>query len=884
MPSNKLFQFLRWFCPDHLVEEIEGDLIQKFEKDVKRFSEASDTSEVSDAYALRRAKRRLLWNTIRFFRPGILLRNKRAMNLIQSAMISNYFKITVRSLSKRKTYALINVFGLAMGMAVCLVISKYIMFESSYDTFHTKGNNIYRVVSSLYTDGSIDEYDGYDLGPTLSNYFPEIKSFTRIHDNGTIVSFTKENGEKIRSQEPLINFVDSTFLQMFTFNFIEGNTKALTEPGSIVITKSIADKYFGSDVNSVGKIINIEGWWAPGQYKVSAVLEDIPENSHFNFKLLLPVQMLLANEFYVNGNSRWDNFHTYIEVQEGTDVSQLEDKTQDFVNKYRGDDKSINANAKLEFQPLTDIHYSPDLNDPGTHRNTIYFFGIIAAFILAIAWVNYINLATARAMERAREVGVKKAIGVLRAQLISQFIFESFLINLMSMVLSIGIALLLLPLLNNIAGQTLTIGFNEPKFWMMALGIFILGSLVSGAYPAFVLSSFEAIEVIKGKVVANTQSFSLRNGLVVFQFACSLFLLVGTFVIYKQVVFMQGQEKNFNTSQVMIVKGPELADSEGLAERVMTFKNELLHFTAIDKVATSFSVPATEASLSTGMRKFGRPLQENRIGNVYWVDPDFMDLYKIDLLAGKFWNSEVNSDMESIIVNEEAVRIFQLGTNEEALHEKLITPGGTFSILGVVKNHHWRSLKEPYEPMIFRIEKISTTNISVQLNGNVAETIELIKQKFEKSFPEDTFSFYFLNDSYNAQYKSEQQFSKLLSMFSVLAILIGCLGLWGLASFTTIHRLKEISIRKVLGASVRSILYLLTGQFIKPLLIASVMMLPLIGLSVNEWLKHFPYRIDFSPDIFLLPLIILFGIALLTISVQTVRAATSNPINSLKND
>jgi putative ABC transport system permease protein len=866
-----VFKLLRSFCPDHLYEAIEGDLLQKFEKDVKQFGE-------------KRAKRRLLWNVIRFCRPGILLRNKRSTSLIQSAMIGNYFKITVRSLLKRKTYALINVFGLAMGMAVCLVISKYVIFESSYDAFHTKANNIYRVVSSLYTDGPIDEYDGYDLGPSLKNYFPEVKSFARIHDNGSIISATNESGEKIRSQEPLINFVDSTFLQMFTFNFIEGNTKALTEPGSIVITKSIADKYFGGSVSAIGKVMNLEGWWAPGLYTVSAVLEDIPENSHFNFKLLLPMQSLLKNEFYVNDNSRWDNFHTYIEVQEGTDIPQLANKIQDFVKRYRGDDNGINANAKLEFQPLIDIHYSPDLNDPGTHRNTIYFFAIIAAFILAIAWVNYINLATARAMERAREVGVKKAIGVLRGQLISQFLFESFLINLMSMVLSLGIAWLLLPLLNDIVGQSLTIGFNEPKFWMMALSIFIMGSLVSGAYPAFVLSSFKTIEVIKGKVIANTQSFSLRNGLVIFQFACSLFLLVGTFVIYKQVVFMQNQEKNFNTSQVMIVKGPELADSEGLAERMTTFKNELYQFSAIDKVATSFSVPATEASLSTGMRKFGRPLQENRIGNVYWVDPDFMDLYKIDLLTGNFWNPQVNSDMESIILNEEAVKVFQLGTNEEALHEKLITPGGTFPILGVVKNHHWRSLKEPYEPMIFRIEKIASANISIQLNGNVNETIEFIKQKFEKTFPEDPFSFYFISDSYNAQYKSEQQFSKLLGMFSVLAVLIGCLGLWGLASFTTIHRLKEISIRKVLGASISSILYLLTSQFLRPLVIGSVLALPLIGFGVNEWLRHFPYRINITPDIFLLPLIMLVVIALLTISVQTIRAATANPINSLKNE
>lgn len=800
-------------------------------------------------------------------------------------MLGNYLKITFRNLKRRRAYAIINIVGLAVGTAACLVIGKYVEFESSYETFNVNAKNIYRVVSSFYTDGPKDEFNGYDLGPAIQRNFPEVKAFTRLHGNESIISYTSPSGKQVRFNEPRINVVDSNFFSIFTFKFIYGNpTGALAKPFSVVITKTIAKKYFGWQTNPVGKIMNLSDGWIPGLYEVSAVIEDVPDNSHFNFDFLVPMHNLLQSVFYHNQNARWDNFKTYLVTYDKSNKSQMELKIPQFVKTYRGDDKAINLNSVLQFQNLLDIHYSPNLQKQGTHRTTIYLFAIIAAFVLVIAWVNYVNLSTARAMERAREVGVKKAIGVSRKQLIFQFVFESVLVNLVSTVLAIGLAILLLPVLNDISGRLFEFDFTDPKLLVVLVIIFASGSIAAGIYPAIFLSSFKTTEVIKGRVVNTGQGLSLRNGLIGFQFISSLLLLVGTFVIYEQVSFMQSREKGFDTDRILIVKGPGLSREGGLGERMLSFKNELLRSTVVNRAATSFSVPGSEAIMSTGIRKLGLPLDRNRIGNMYWVDPDFIDLYNIPLIAGKMWNPHSKSEMQSAIINEEAVKVFQLGTNETALGEKLILPFDTLEILGVVKNHHWNSMKKPYSPMIFRPEKISPRNISVQIKGLTREAILQIKEKYETYFPGNDFSYYFLKDFYQSQYQTEQQVGKLLSMFSILAVVIGCLGLWGLASFTTLHRLKEIGIRKVLGASVKSILLLLSKQFLKPLLIGSLIVLPLAWVGAKNWLDQFPYRIQFTFDLYLIPLLILTVIALATISFQTFRAATTNPVNSLKNE
>jgi putative ABC transport system permease protein len=377
---------------------------------------------------------------------------------------------------------------------------------------------------------------------------------------------------------------------------------------------------------------------------------------------------------------------------------------------------------------------------------------------------------------------------------------------------------------------------------------------------------------------------SLRSGLVVFQFASSLVLIVGTFVVFKQLRFMEGQEKYLTTNQILVVKGPEVTAREKLSGQMMSFKNELLQLSMVDKVAISFNVPASDPSMSSGIRKLGNPVEENRIGDSYWAGPDFMELYQIPLVAGKFWDARIESEMDQVIVNEEAVRVFRLGTNNDALKEKLIMLGDTLSILGVVKNHHWNSLKQLHKPMVFRAGKSADGNVSVRLTGDNQLAIEQIKQTYSASFPGETFSYYFMDDSYQRLYDAEKQFGKLFSSFSILAILIGCLGLWGLASFAMLTRMKEISIRKVLGASANSILFLLTGQFLKPILIGSAIAYPLVWFGANKWLEQFPYRINVSIDQFIIPLAILISIALLTISRQILQTTKVNPVDSLKNE
>lgn len=812
-------------------------------------------------------------------------------------MLRNYLVLAIRNLKKRKLYSFINIFGLAIGVSVCLVILKYVDFELSYDSFHKDADNVYRTLTTEYQNGELrgtNPISGYKQGPSLLQDIPEVKTYIRTHPmyGGAVVS-NNNRQEPIRFLEEDLQFVDSTFLDVFTYEFLEGDYRtALDRPSTMVITKEMAVKYFGKEENPVGKTLSLSGW-AEGEYEITGIIKEAPQNSHFAFDFLINIHNLLQNEQYKNDDGwGWSNFVTYVQLHPQADLKAAHDKMPAFIEKYKGKNLTeSNSKQTLTLQPIRNIHLHPGLDNESsatTSIDTIYFFILISIFILAIAWVNYINLATARAMERAREVGVKKSVGAYKSQLITQFFFESVLVNLFGVVLAVFFANALLPVLSTIVEKNFAFDFSDPRLWIILVVLFLVGSFVSGIYPALVLSSFNPTTVLKGSVEKLGGGLSLRKALVVFQFVASLLLIVGTFAVYRQMVFLRTQDKGLNMEQMVIVSGPAVLEGEEKDhdQRIITFMNELENISSIRKVASSNSVPGAGYNWGTGIRKFGLDASQERSGSIVWVDPKFIDTYEIEFIVGKRWNVDVASDMDAVLINETAVTTFGLGDAEKALNEKLILGGGdTVSILGVLKNYNWNSLKTAHVPFILAPTKAARRHFSIRLEGsNFQNIIGQIETQYKVSFPGNPFDYFFLDDFFDKQYKADQQFGKIFSVFALLAIIIACLGLWGLASFTTTQKLKEISIRKVMGASIGNIVMLLSGQFVRLVLVACLFALPIAWYGINNWLDGFAFRIGLAWDLFLIPVVMLLIICLTTVSFQIFRGANANPAKVLRTE
>lgn len=813
-------------------------------------------------------------------------------------MFKNYLLVASRNLFKRKLYSFINIFGLALGMAVCLVILKYVDFELSYDSFHTHSSSIYRVNSTWYQNGEdrgTGIISGYALGPALQSEVPGVKTYIRTHPmyGGAVLTYERENDPSIFHEES-IQLVDSTFFEVFTYESAEGNLKtALQKPNSIVITEKIASKYFKAEEDPLGKLLQVNGGWCDGSYEITAVLKNLPENSHFPFEILMPMHNLLLNGQYKQDNGwGWNNFVTYIQLESHANAKNVEEKLPALVTKYQGENLArSNSKRVYTFQPIREIHLTPGFRHESNSTisvNTIYFFLLISLFILAIAWVNYINLSTARAMERAREVGIKKSIGAFRSQLLMQFVFESILVNLVSVIVAFCIALGLLPLLGEIVGKTLVFDFTDYRLWLILAGLFLTGSFISGLYPAYLLSSFKITEVLKGKSGQSTRGFSLRKALVIFQFASSLILIAGTFTIYRQMMFMQSQDKGLTMDQMLVINGPSVLGKKhpkAIHNRLIYLKDNLQKIPGVVDVTTSGSIPGAGHNWGTNMRKVGTQPEDDKSGSIVWVDPDFVGTYGMTVVSGRNFNPNIKSDMEGVLINEAALTAFNLGTAEDALEERILFGDDSVAILGVLKNYNWASLKTEHSPWLLKADTISRRYYSLHVNtASMSEVIAKVEQAFKEAFPGNPFNYFFLDDFFNSQYQDEVQFGKIFSLFSVLAIVIACLGLWGLASFTTAQKLKEISIRKVLGSSVRGILSLLSWEFMKLVLIASALAIPITWYGIDQWLESFAFRIGIQWDLFVIPVIILGVIALSTVSIQILRGANINPAKVLRSE
>jgi putative ABC transport system permease protein len=879
-PPKYALKFLRWFCREDYLDEIEGDLVELYEKHYSR--------------SPRSARCTLLVNTLRYLRPEYMkLFHKKysSPSLINIAMIRNYITLAFRNLWKRTAFSLINILGLATGVCACVIILHYIDFETSYDSFNIHAGSLYRINRTFIQNEERKQPQvktTYGLGPGLAHDFPEIKRFIRTHEESAVLTYQPEQGEAKAFHENNILVVDSTFFDAFTFKSMEGNLQtALDDPNSMVITPAIAQKYFGHS-DPIGKTLTLAGGRMDGTYVVSAVTERVPQNSHFKFDVLLPMHnLLLGNQYRKDDGWGWNNFTTYLQLKEGTAEESLEEKFPAFCKrKLDAKWKEYNGRVELTLQPLRDIHLHPGLrNDVETvSPATIYFFGIIAGFIMFIAWINYINLSTARALERAREVGIKKTIGAYRSELIIQFLFESFLINLIGIVLAVFMAISLLPVLENIIGKELIFQFTDFRLWLVLMALFLVGTLGSGIYPAFILSSFRITAVLKGPK-SERDGFSLRKTLVVFQFAASLILIAATFVVYRQIHFMQSLDKGLQMDQMLISPIAGTLEWKEAKQRMKTFKEEIQKIPGVEAAATSGAIPSGGHNWGADVRKINAPFTETKTGSVVWVDPDFIPAYQIPFLAGGNFDPSLKSSMESVIINEASLSAFGLGTAEEALNQQLIMGEDTSTVIGVLKNFNWSSLKSEVGPFLFRADTIVPSMVSIHLRGQtIPSTIESINKIYKELVPDEPFEYSFLDDRFNAQYKSDQQFGNIFGLFAGLAVAISCLGLWGLASFTTSQKLKEIGIRKVLGASVSSILYLLTSQFLILIAIAAFIALPLAWYGMSVWLHGFAFRIGLHWDLFVFPVITLTVIALLTVSAQVLRGAKMNPAKVLRSE
>lgn len=803
-------------------------------------------------------------------------------------MINKYFTLAIRNVNKKKLYSFINVFGLAIGVAICLMISAYVDFELSYDRHHTNGSNIYRTILTRYQNGEFRDaipFTGYGTGPALLADIPEIKQVARMHPffGGAILN-SADNKNPVQFREEGAYFVDPSFLEMFTFKVLAGDLKtALNEPNNIVITTSLAKKYFSNE-HVVGKTLKLTGAWYNQDFTISAVVDDQPENSSIAFDFLLPIRDLLKQQQYLEDDGwGWKNFMTYIEVQPNADIKALTSKMPGFISKY------VIGKQDVTFQSLYDVHTQTGLtfdSKDRISRGKIYFFILISVFILCIAWVNYINLTTARSIERAREVGIKKVVGAHKIQLVMQFLLESAIINIFAVVLALLMAIALLPYFEQIVDKHFGVNFYDVRLWLFLGGLAIFGSLVSGIYPALILSSFKITTVLKGGAEKITNTFSLRKALVVFQFACSLTLICIAFVVHRQIGFMEKLVSRLNMDQILIVKAPYIIEQESAEQRLLTFKQQIQNLSSVKSACSSGGIPGGGYSFSTTMRKRGDALENQKGAHVINVDPDFIETYNIQIVAGKRWDPNAySSEDKSLIINETALSTFGIKNADEALNNHIIFENDTFSIAGVMKDFHWNSLKSASVPIVFRSVKILQHTFSIRLNTNdYKASISQIRSLFREAFPGNPLEYYFLDDFFNQQYKDDQSFGKVFGSFAIFAVLISCLGLLGLTAFTTDKKQKEISIRKVLGATNGKIISMLSKDFLRLVLLASLFSIPIMWFLTERWLNTFAFRMTLSWDVFVVPIAILTFVCMITIVANIWRGANVNPARVLKSE
>ncbi|MFB3133916.1 MAG: ABC transporter permease [Rhodothermales bacterium] len=800
-------------------------------------------------------------------------------------MLKNYFKISLRNLKKQKGYSFINITGLAVGMACCLLIALFVRDELSYDRYHDHADRVFRISRAWYDEAGQPTLQfamiSPAIGPTLEEEMPEVRHAVRLGQFGSLVSYEDQH-----FREPRFFFAEAALFELFTIPFVQGDAStALTEPYTVVLTEAMAEKYFGAD-DPIGKVLRLNDTF---DLRVTGVVENAPTNTHFHYDFLASFATLTAQPWAAGWATTWgsnNSFPTYVLLEEGADPAALEAKFPAFLDRHYV--LHHGASSKIFLQPVSEIHLHSHLDaelEPNGNVTYVYLFTAIALFILLIACFNFMNLATARATKRAREVGLRKVLGAERKQLVGQFLGESTLLTLVALVFAAMLAELFLPAFNTLAGKELQLFGNDVPFVLLGLaGIALFTGLVAGCYPAFFLSAFQPAVVLKNATGGAWRS-RVRTALVVTQFAISIVLIVGVGIIVKQLNYVQTKSLGFDEDQIVIVR-----TTRAMRQDFEAFRTRLLEHPGVLAVTASEAVPSGQLRNSINVQAdVGGQIKPFDSLPLLAVDHDFTKTYGMDIVAGRAFSKDIASDStQAFVLNESAVRRLGWASAEEAVGKFFMLESENLrdrrgQVIGVVKDFHFESLHERVTPLVMYIRPALYWRAAIKIAAaDMPETLGFLEARWQEYVPEAPLSYSFIDQRFAQLYQAEERFGKVVSYFAALAIMIACLGLFGLASFAAEQRTKEVGVRKVLGASVGGIVLLLSKDFTRVVLIAFLVACPLAYLAMNQWLDTFAYRIGISWWIFLGAGLATLAIALATVSYQAIRVALADPVKALR--
>ena len=799
-------------------------------------------------------------------------------------MIRNYFLVALRNLFRNRISSLVNILGLAIGMAAFVLIIQYVRFELSYDNFHHKGERIYRLQQDRYNKGEITTQWAAGcsaVGQALYENFDEVENFTRFQKFSGVMSFGEK---KFREEEMYI--ADTSFFGIFSFRVLKGDPHTgLGEPLKMMLSQSIARKYFG-DQDPLGESMRFNGGL---ELEVIGVYEDAPRNSHLKPDIIISWETLVRFRGpEINTAWQQDAFFNYIQLHPESDYKEFEAKIPAFVEEQIGEDmERFGAGVIFNLQPLRSIHLHSDFmfeSEPNGNARSVYALIVIAVFLVIIAWINFINMSGARSLERAREVGMRKVTGAFRSQILVQFLIESVLMNLLAILLAVILVAVLHPSFNLLTGEPLNYSLAaNAGFWTGVLVIFLAGAFLSGIYPALFLSSFKPTTVFQGASELKVGGLGMRRILVIFQFATSLLLLAGTLTVYIQISYMKNSDLGVDIDNVMVLTGPSVNDST-YAETFSAFKGELLRNPDIVKLTASRTVPGRQPQWNAGgVRKLSEGIEDGNQYRIVGFDYDFVDFYGLSILEGRNFSREFGQNSQTVLFNEAAIELMGFEENASAINVPIFFWGDTFNIVGVLKNYHQEGLKADTEPLIFRFFEDPNSYYSIKVNPlKTQEVMAYVEEMWMQFFPQNPYEFFFLEDYYNEQYRNEMSFGRVFGVFAFLAIFIASLGLFGLSSYTTIQRTNEIGLRKVLGSSSGNAVLLLLRYFVIQVMIAVPIGLGLGYYIMHGWLHNFAYRVGIGWWFFLLPLLMVLLITIITVSSQVIKTANVNPADTLR--